>query len=280
MKISGTCRRYLLRREIRKSSPYSLLKIALLIIIGYGFLLPRSGQAEGTSCAPLSSGGSFSLNAGFWQASLAPLLHGPAALTITPTGGNAWTGLLTIQDITYSVTGKTDANGNVKFSSGRTVKGTGKLQDLTRGGALLTGTYSLSSTDYGEIVLLQNFTQPPDPGPPDIAGSWSGTFTNILCLLTGTDEMTIQQDGTPNGTPGTGFTGQETQDMIIYDFVGTIDGEGNWVRIGVSDLGFSIEGAKLENGEITAHNTSIGGGARTSGYRDIEVHWSHGVPSP
>src|SRR5262249_2070191 len=46
MRISETCRRHLLRREIRKSSPCSLLKIALLIIIGYAFLLPRSSQAD------------------------------------------------------------------------------------------------------------------------------------------------------------------------------------------------------------------------------------------
>ena len=167
---------------------------------------------------------------------------------------------------------QTDSNRNLKFSCGRTgVKGTGTLQDLTRGGALLTGTYRLSSGDQGEILLLQNFSQPPDPGPPDIAGFWTGTLTNILCLLTGTDELTIQQDRTPNGTPGTGFTGQETQDMISYDFVGTIDGEGNWVRIGVSDLGFIIEGAKVEDDQITAHNASV---ALSKGWRGIEIHWS------
>jgi hypothetical protein len=70
--------------------------------------------------------------------------------------------------------------------------------------------------------------------------------------LTGTDELTIQQDRTPNGTPGTGFTGQETIDSIIYDFVGTIDAEGNVARIGVSDQGFFIGGGAVESDEINA----------------------------
>ena len=240
---------------------YSLLKIALLVIVGCGFLLPHSGWAVGGSCLGLGSGGTFALNAGFWQSSVVPLLHGPAALTITPGGGNEWTGLLTIQDVTYSVTGKTDSNGNLKFNSGRTgVKGTGTLQDLTRGGALLIGTYRLSSGDQGEILLLQNFSQPPDPGPPDIAGSWSGDFTNILCLLAGTLELMIQQDRTPNGTPGTGFTGQETLDTIIYDFVGTIDAAGNFVRIGVSDQGFLIDGGTFESGQLTGQS-HVGSGS-------------------
>jgi hypothetical protein len=195
---------------------------------------------------------------------LAPVLRGPAALTITPQGGNEWTGLLTIQDTTYSVTGETDANGNLKFSSGRTgVKGRGKLQDLTRGGALLTGTYRLSSGDQGEIVLLQNFSQPPDP--PDINGSWLGTFENVLCLMTGTFEWLVHQDRTPNGTPSTGFTGQETIDTIICDFVGTIDGSGNFVRIGVSDEGLLIEGGKIESGHLTANSARQSpGGPATS----------------
>ena len=126
------------------------------------------------------------------------------------------------------------------------------MQDLTRGGALLTGTYRLSSGDQGGIVLLQNFSQPPDP--LDIAGSWNGTFTNVYCLLTGTVEFVIQQDRTPNGTPGTGFMGQETLDAMIYDFVGTIDGSGNFVRIGVSDEGFVMEGGKVESGRLTAES--------------------------
>jgi hypothetical protein len=233
---------------------YSLFRIAFVLAIGVALLLPCNGWA-GTSCLAGSSGGAFSLNAGFWQ-SATPSAHGPAALTITPQGGNEWTGLFTIQDITYSVTGATDANGNLKFSSGRTgVKGTGKLQDLTRGGALLRGTYKLTSGDKGKIELLQNFTQPPDPEmPPDIDGSWLGTFDNVLCLMTGTVEWLVHQDRTPTGVPSTAFTGQETIETIIYDFVGTIDGEGNFVRIGVSELGFIIEGGKVESGELTANS--------------------------
>jgi hypothetical protein len=235
---------------------YPLSRIAFVLAVG--FLLPDNGLAAGVSCLNTSSGPNFTLNGGYWQSSTA---FGPASLTITPRRDNEWTGLFTVQGNTYSVTGEIDANGNLEFSSGRTgVRGTGTLQDLTRGGALLTGTYRLSSREQGQIVLLQNFSQPPDP--PDIAGSWLGTFTNILCLLTGTDELTIQQDRTPNGTPGTGFTGQETLDTIIYDFVGTIDGSGNFVRIGVSDQGFIIGGGKLESGQlslITVQNSSQGG---------------------
>jgi hypothetical protein len=70
----------------------------------------------------------------------------------------------------------------------------------------------------------------------------------------------VQQDRTETGAPGTGFTGQETVDMggtpaiQLYQFAGTIDGQGNFVRIGVSEQGFVIEGGKLESGELTGHS--------------------------
>src|SRR5262245_14664683 len=240
---------------------YCLLRIALLLVIGGAFLLPRNCRADGTSRLGLSSGGTFSLNAGFWQAA-SPSQHGPAALTIILQEDNELTGLFTIQGNTYSVTGHWDADGNLDFRSGRTrVRGEGKLQDLTRGGALFQGTFKFSSGEKGKVILLQNFTQPPDPGPPDISGSHRGTFTNILCLLAGTDELTIQQDHTPGGAPGTGFTGQETMDggtpaVVLYQFAGTIDGQGNFVRFGVSDQGFLIiEGGKLESGQLTGSAT-------------------------
>ena len=244
---------------------YSLFRIALLLVIGGAFLLPRNCRADGTSCLGLSSGGSFSLNAGFWQAA-SPSQRGPAALTIVLQENNKLTGLFTIQGNTYSVTGDWDANGNLEFRSGRTgVRGAGKLQDLTRGGALFQGSFKFSSGEKGKVILLQNFTQPPDPGPPDIAGSWRGTFTNILCLLAGTDELTIQQDRTPAGAPGTGFAGQETRNggtpaVQLYQFAGTVDGQGNFVRIGVSDQGFFIEGGKFESGELTANSAQQSAG--------------------
>jgi hypothetical protein len=122
--------------------------------------------------------------------------------------------------------------------------------------------YRLSSGDQGKVDLLRNFTQPPDPGPPDISGSWRGTFENILSLMSRTHELTIQQDHTPNGTPGTELRGQESIATIVYDFVGTIDAGGNFVRIGVSDQGFIISGGKLESGQlslITVQNSGQSG---------------------
>jgi hypothetical protein len=223
---------------------YSLFRIALLLVIGGAFLLPRNCRVDGTSCLGLSSGGSFSLNAGFWQAA-SPSQRGPAALTIALQEDNELTGLFTIQGNTYSVTGHWDANGNLEFRSGRPgVRGTGKLQDLTRGGALFQGSFKFSSGDKGEIILLQNFTQPPDPGPPDIAGSWLGTFTNILCLLAGTDELTIQQDRTPNDTPGTGFTGQETMDGVHQLSSSTSSQEQSMARETLCALVFPTGGSR------------------------------------
>jgi hypothetical protein len=96
--------------------------------------------------------------------------------------------------------------------------------------------------------------------PPDIAGDWRGTFQSSLSLMRGSTELRIQQDRTEAGTPGTGFMGQEARDMgtagiIIYDFVGTIDGLGNLVRIG-SARGFMpcIMGGNVQLGELNAHS--------------------------
>jgi hypothetical protein len=72
--------------------------------------------------------------------------------------------------------------------------------------------------------------------------------------------MDDPEDRTEAGTPGTGFMGQEARDMgtvgiIIYDFVGTIDGQGNFVRIG-SARGFMpcAMGGNVQLGELNAHS--------------------------
>jgi hypothetical protein len=230
---------------------YSLFRIALVLATGCAFLLPVSAPAP-TVDIIISQ---FYL--GFSQSIGDPNQLGPVDLNIpTQTQDGAWEGVITILGNTYSIKGKVDNNGNVKFSSGRVgVTGTGKWQDLTRGGALLFATYKLSSGDQGKIDLLRKFIPPPVPDtPPDIAGQWGGTFENKLSLMRGTDEWMVQQDRTPTGMPGTGFMGQETMGIIIYDFVGTIDGQGNFVRIGVSERGFIIEGGKVESGELTANS--------------------------
>jgi len=176
-----------------------------------------------------------------------------------------WTGLFTLYGNTYAVRGKVDALGNLKFTSRTGLTGTGKWQDLTRGGALIFGSYKLASGDQGKVNFLGKFQQPPEPDmPPDIAGSWRGTFENILSLMRGTTEFVIQQDRTPTGAPGTGFTGQETMDggtpaVVLYQFAGTIDSQGNFVRIGVSGEGFLIEGGKFESGRLTAASSRDSG---------------------
>jgi hypothetical protein len=161
----------------------------------------------------------------------------------------------------FTFAGKVDANGIFKVQ-GRgpagSVAGTGKWQDLTRGGSLVLATYKFTPTvgpiEQGKVDLLRGFQDPPEPEmPPDIAGSWRGTYESSLSLMRGTDERMIQQDRTRTGAPGTGFVGQETMDMgtagiIIHAFVGTIDGQGNFVRIGNSARGMLIDGGKVQPG--------------------------------
>ena len=235
---------------------YSLFRIALVLATGGAFLLPVSAPAP-TVDIIISQ---FYL--GFSQSIVNPDARGPVALNIpsqTPDG--AWEGVITILGNTYTIRGKVDNNGNLEFNSGRTgpIKGTGKWQDLTRGGALLVASYKLSSGDQGEVSLLRKFSPPPDQDtPPDIAGPWRGTFENNLSLMRGTVEWDVQQDRTETGAPGTGFTGQErimaTPAIQLYQFAGTIDAHGNFVRIGVSAQGFVIEGGKVESGELTANS--------------------------
>jgi hypothetical protein len=105
--------------------------------------------------------------------------------------------------------------------------------------------------------------------------------------MTGTGELTIQQGRTPNGTPSTGFTGQETRDggtpaVILYQFAGAVDGQGNFVRIGVSAQGFLIEGGKFESGELTANTvqTSADGEVDGDGVADSVYTFSHQSAAP
>jgi len=73
--------------------------------------------------------------------------------------------------------------------------------------------------------------------------------------MRGAVEWKVEQDRTTTGKPGTGFKGQESMDMgaagiIIRAFVGTIDGQGNFVRIGNSDRGMLIDGGKVQPGLV------------------------------
>jgi len=233
---------------------YSLFRVALFLATGCAVLLPLSAPAPTVQLTILQP------YLGFSQSFRDPNVRGPAQLIVTSQVGNDWTGLLMIYGNTYSIKGKVDANGNLTFTTGRAgeIKGDGKWQDLTRGGALIFGSYKLASADQGQVNFLGNFSQPPGPDmPPEITGFWHGTFKNLLSLVSGTREMMIQQDRTPTGGAGTGFTRQETLDagtpaVQLYQFVGTVDARGNFVRIGVAVQGFLIGGGKVESGELTA----------------------------
>jgi hypothetical protein len=235
---------------------YSLFRVALFLATGCAVLLPLSAPAPTVQLTILQP------YLGFSQSFRDPNVRGPAQLIVTSQVGDDWTGLLTIYGNTYSIKGKVDANGNLKFTSGRAgeINGDGKWQDLTRGGALIFGSYKLASGDQGQVNFLGNFSQPAEPEmPPNIAGSWRGTVQDVLSLTRGTDEWMVQQDRTPNGTLGTRFTGQETVDagtpaVQLYQFAGTVDAHGNFVRIGVSAQGFLTEGGKLESGELTGQS--------------------------
>jgi hypothetical protein len=238
---------------------YSLFRIALLVATGFAVLVPSSAPAPTVHFTILQP------YLGFSQSIDDPNVRGAAQLIVNSQVGDDWTGLLTLYGNTYSIRGKVDVNGNLKFTSGRAgeIKGDGKWQDLTRGGALIFGSYKAASGDQGEVHFLGNFTQPREPEiVPNIAGSWRGTFENILSLMTGSEELTIQQDRTATGLTGTGFTGDGLLiDVILgprlYHFVGTIDGGGNFVRIGVSDQGFLTSGGKLESGRLIANSVDF-----------------------
>jgi hypothetical protein len=232
---------------------YSLFRIALVFVTGCAFLLPVSAPAPTVDITITQ----FYL--GFSQSVGDPNIRGPAALNIpSQTSDGDFQGFTTILGNTYSITGKVDNNGNLKFTSRTGLTGTGKWQDLTRGGALIFGTYKLASGDQGKVNFLRKFQQPPEPDtPPDIAGSWGGTFESSLSLMRGTAELTIQQDRTTTGAPGTGFTGQQTVEggtpaVVLYDFAGTVDAQGNFVRIGNSVRGMLIDGGRVQPGRDQA----------------------------
>lgn len=237
---------------------YSLFRIALVLATGCAVFLPVNAPAPTVHITIPQ----FYL--GFSQSIENPDAGGPAALNIpsqTPDGD--FQGFITILGSTYTIRGKVDDDGNLEFNSGRAgpIKGKGKWQDLTRGAALLQGTYKLSSGDQGKVDLLRNFTQPSEPEmPPDIAGFWRGTLDSVLPSMTTTVEWMIQQDRTPTGAPGTGFMGQEMIGTMVNDFVGTIDGgsagDPTWFYVDKVSSGSGprrvIGGGKFESGELKA----------------------------
>jgi hypothetical protein len=262
--------------EIMKRN-YFPFGIALVVTVGCGFLLPGTSGAQTSETFPDVLGA----YRGFSQSIEDPGLRGPVELVITaqsPLPDTDFSGRLTMGSLLpFLFAGKVDADGVFKFRGNGpagSVTGTGKWQDLTRGGALVLATYKFTPrvgpTDQGKVDLLRNFTQPPpnQDMPPDIAGDLRGIFASSLSLKTGSTEWMIQQDRTEAGTPGTGFMGQEARDMgtagiIIYDFVGTIDGQGNFVRIGSARGIMPCEmGGNVQLGALNAHsaqNFSDGG---------------------
>ncbi len=206
---------------------------------------------------------------GFSQSIIDPKVCRPVELNIQSVepperdkSRSSFSGSLTMGNmLPFSVAGKVDAKGIFKFEgrgAAGVVSSTGKWQALTRGGVLVLATYKFTPTtgpiDQGKVDVLLGFQEPPEPDtPPDIAGSWRGTFKSSLSLMTGAAEWMIQQDRTRAGAPSTRFKGQESMDMgaagiIIHAFVGTIDGQGNFVRIGNSARGFIVSSGKVQPG--------------------------------
>ncbi len=130
---------------------------------------------------------------------------------------------------------------------------TGIVQDLggdrggllvvgDQGGALVLASYKFTfpdgSVDQGMTHLLRSF--PPDPGaPPNITGTWRGTSMSDLTGQQMTLDLQIIQDGTS-------FEGVEIvggiQPCVI---VGTIGVRGNFVFIGVGDVGRVLVGGQF-----------------------------------
>jgi hypothetical protein len=129
---------------MKRNYSLSLFRIALVLATGGAFLLPVSAPAPTVHITIPQ----FYL--GFSQSIGDPNQLGPVDLNIpTQTQDGAREGVITILGNTYSIRGKVDDNGNLEFNSGRAgpIKGKGKWQDLTRGGALILATYKLSSGD-------------------------------------------------------------------------------------------------------------------------------------
>lgn len=124
---------------------------------------------------------------------------------------------------------------------------TGKLQDLGENAALVLATYKFTPAtgpvDQGNVDLIRSFTPPPDTDIPPIGGRWRGTSSSDLAQGQSTIELRITQDGTA-------FSGEEVVDAgtpqeLRFDFVGTIEGRGMFVVIGVGAAGRFIVGGAL-----------------------------------
>ena len=121
--------------------------IALVVTVGCGFLLPGTSWAQTTEAFPNVLGA----YRGFSQSIGDPNIRGPVELMITaqnPPPDTDFSGFLTMGSLLpFLFTGKVDADGIFKFRGNGpagSVTGTGKWQDLTRGGALVLATYKFT----------------------------------------------------------------------------------------------------------------------------------------
>src|SRR5262249_30949435 len=134
----------------------------LVLVLVTAFALLRAPTTFGQDAVlRICDGRSVCTYNGFSQSSGNPNIRGPAALDVSPqTSDGDFQGLITLLGTTYSIRGKVDASGNLKFTSGRAggITGHGKWHDLTRGGARIFGSYKLASGDQGQVSFLRNFT--------------------------------------------------------------------------------------------------------------------------
>jgi hypothetical protein len=110
------------------------------------------------------------------------------SLNITTQAVRRFEGALEVAGCAGSVRvqGTIAASDNVSFltQSGElhSVVGKSRLHDFGGGGAVLNGRLTLrcggGARREGTLVLLRNFSDPPDPITPSLSGDWRGTYTS------------------------------------------------------------------------------------------------------
>ena len=141
---------------------------------------------------------------GEWRGFFADVEHpdfrAPVRLSVTAQLVRRFEGALEVLgcDGSVRVQGTVAASDNVSFLTGGgetcAVVGKSRLHDFGGGGAVLNGRMTLRSADgtkrEGTLVLLRNFTTPPDPAVPGLSGDWRGSYTSEVTGATA--EMTAR----------------------------------------------------------------------------------------
>jgi hypothetical protein len=242
------------------------LTLLAILVLALVFVGPMLANAQST--APVGVIGHYR---GFSQSIGNPNIRTAVELLVDRQDRSDFFGHLTMGPLPFTFAGKIDSLGKVKgrgTGPAGDVTFTGNFQDLGEKAALVLATYKFTPAtgpvDQGNVDLIRNFQPPPDQDTPPIGGRWRGTSRSDLGQSQSTLELLITQDGT-------GFGGQEVVDAgtsqeLRFDFVGTLDGRGTFVVIGVGAAGRFIVGGALNRLQITTPRRAICSGSRTAAW--------------